>query len=68
LARLEKPVIVVVQEVFARAARVHANASGCPDLPILSYAHPPPGSDAGRQTFVDLAAGLCDSVVSALGK
>ncbi len=66
LASLAKPVVVVVQEVFERAARVHAKGSGCPELAIVAYPHPPAGSDPGPEVFDALAARLYEDVVRAL--
>ena len=55
LVNLGKPVVVVVQATFEKAAHVHAAGLGCPDLPIVAYRHPPPGSDAGPEIMGALA-------------
>lgn len=66
LAGLGKPVAVIVQETFDRAARVHARGSGCPELAIVAYPHPAPGADAGAQTMQRLAAELFEKITRAL--
>lgn len=66
LTSLGTPVVVVVQEVFERAARIHAKGSGCADLAIRAYAHPPPGAAVDARTWLGLARELAAHVVAAL--
>jgi len=63
LTQLGKPVVVIVQATFERAARVHAKGLGCPDLAICSYPHPPPGAPAGEEVMTGLALQIRDRVV-----
>ena len=56
--------MVIVQETFDRAARVHAEGLGCPELAICAYPHPSPGSDAGPEVMAGLAQEIRDRVVA----
>lgn len=67
LAGLGKPVAVIVQSIFERAARVHAQGAGCPDLVIVDYPHPPAGADAAPEKMAALAEEVRAEVVAALG-
>lgn len=64
LVLLGKPVVVIVQETFDRAARVHAKGLGCPDLSICPYPHPSPGTAAGPEVMAGLAQKIRDRVVA----
>ena len=64
LVRLGKPVVVIVQETFERAARIHAQGLGCAELSICSYPHPTPGSDAGPKVMAGLAQAIRARVVA----
>ena len=63
LLQLGKPVVVIVQATFDRAARIHAKGLGCPELAICSYPHPPPGTDAGPEIMGGLALQILDRVI-----
>ncbi|MSQ55534.1 MAG: hypothetical protein EXR31_09215 [Betaproteobacteria bacterium] len=66
LAGLGKPVVVVVQETFEGAARVHAEGLGRPDLAICAYRHPAPGADVGPDAMRSLALGLLGRIVESI--
>jgi len=62
LVQLGKPVAVIVQAVFDKAAHVHAEGLGCAGLPIVSYPHPAPGSVVGAGVLNALAGGIRQQV------
>ena len=66
LVRIGKPVVVVVQGVFDKAAHVHAEGLGCADLPIVSYPHPSPGSAMGQEVLESLAGQIRAGVEEAI--
>ena len=66
LVNLGKPVVVIVQEVFDRAARVLAKGLGCPDLAICAYPHPSPGMPVGPEVMARLALEIRIRVVDLL--
>lgn len=68
LARLGKPVVVVVQATFESAARVHAEGLGCPDLSICSYPHPSPGAPSGPEIMAELASNICAQIGNFIAK
>jgi hypothetical protein len=68
LVALGKPVAVVVQATFERAARVHAKGLGCPDLPICSYPHPSPGTPAGAEIMDGLAQQIRERVIALISE
>ena len=62
LVQLGKPVVVIVQAVFDKAAHVHAEGLGCAGLPIVSYPHPAPGAVVGEGVLAGLAGGIRQGV------
>lgn len=66
LAQLGKPVAVVVQAVFDKAAHIHAEGLGCKDLPIVSYPHPAPGSKVEPETLKALAIDILTRTAAAI--
>jgi hypothetical protein len=61
LSKLGRPVVVIVQKVFERAAHTQAKFLGAADLPICAYPALPPGAD-----LTPLAADLAERVVKIL--
>lgn len=55
ISKLGRPVVVIVQKVFERAAITQARILGAADLPVCAYPATPPGADI-ELVGVDLAA------------
>jgi hypothetical protein len=61
ISKQGRPVVVVVQKVFERAARSQARALGAANLPVCSYPATPLGADVGA-----VAAQLADDIIGIL--
>jgi hypothetical protein len=45
ISKLGRPVVVIVQQIFERAAKTQARILGAADLPVCAYPATPPGAD-----------------------
>jgi hypothetical protein len=66
MMELGRPVVVVVQQVFAQAAATQATLLGGPALPICAYREPWPGDTEASD--VERARGAVDTIAGLLAR